>query len=229
MNKQPFAILYLPEAKTGATQTVYGRSGKRYSFTPSELTNKRPARVYEDPEVFAREELDIRRNTRPTAVVCTSIGPVNPVIRTNAAIETLVASRQTLGAGAIMEALEAIVLKANAAIVDLQRTTAAVAGGASSESAPDIVPPFTFQSSPDGSVGVVAQGSAATEQPKTTEPAPATPAKSLPILNEAQAYVMPLPELKDLCRQRGVPASECRTRAGCVTGLMKAQQALATA
>lgn len=99
------AILYLPESKSRMV-LVYGRSGKRYTFQANGVANGRPARVYDDPAVFEREELDIRRNLRGTMAVCTMVGSGDYLSRALAAIEGVAGSAQSIGRDGAKVALE---------------------------------------------------------------------------------------------------------------------------
>lgn len=190
----PFAILYLPDAKAGQTIPVYGRSAKRYSFTPSPLVSGKPARVYHDPELFAREELDIRRNIKPTAVVSTSIGPANPAIRANAAVTALIESRQTLGAGAVREALLQIAETAKRALEDIDKTVA----------------------QPESQPQQPAEPTATT----TTTPEPQKTNEQIPVLNEPSLQTLEMEKLRDLAKKRGVTG---RSRAELVAGILQKQ------
>jgi hypothetical protein len=189
----PFAILYLPEAKAGHSLPFYGRSAKKYTFVPCPLVNNKPARVYHDPEVFAREELDMRRNIKPTAVVCVSIGAANPIIRAESAVRTLADSRQTLGAGAVRDALLSVVALATAA-VDVLNKTVAAPPSTSPESTPPVIVSSSPESKPAPTEQPPADGAPATSSVNPGE----TPATNdaPPILNQPSLQVLEIDKLR---------------------------------
>lgn len=227
----PFAILYLPDAKAGQTVPVYGRSAKRYSFIPSPLVSGKPARVYHDPELFAREEGDIRRNLRPTAIISTSIGPANPAIRATAAVAALIESRQTLGAGAVREALLQIAERAKQALEEMDKTVAqdpkpvavcTVCGEPATVATLGLTVAYCDAHKPEGVVVEALNGQqppATTTKTTTTEP-PKTTNEPIPVLNEPSLQTLEIEKLRDLAKKRGVAG---RSRAEMVAGILKKQ------
>lgn len=202
--KQPFAILYLPEAKSGQSLMIYGRSGVRYQFQPVPSLNNRPARVYYDPALFEREERDLRRNLKQVVVVCTSIGSLDPATRVSSALEQLIGSRQSIGAGAVRDELEKLSARVAEALealdADCPNTKSAQTSAATTTTP--------------------VSASAETQQAATTvgEEEDTSP---IPVLNQPSLWALAIEELRALAKRRNVKG---RSRKELVDGILLKQQ-----
>ena len=189
--REPYAILYL-DCKAGSPQRVYGRSGTRYTFTPSDAVAKKPARVYYDPQIFEREEQDMRRNVKQLVAICTVVGSVNFAVRAESSVLQLIGSRQTLGAGKVRDALLRIKETVSVALEDIDRTVAVTQE------------PEPIISNEESGAGLAAADSQSQGLPidKAGAASESSPTR-LPYINAQSLHALEINKLRELVKARG--------------------------
>lgn len=113
------ATLALINIKSGRYVKVIGASGKGYEFC-MRSSDRLMVREYRSPEVFAREEMDMRKCVKSRYVITTLLGTVHPVIHAQEALAALINARAAVQIPARKAALRHIAETAYAAILTLE-------------------------------------------------------------------------------------------------------------
>jgi hypothetical protein len=203
----PAAVLYIANIRSARNQFVYGQSGHKYVFKHSKELGKL-VREYASKEVFQREELDIRRNTRNPLHVCTMLGALDPVEAAQEAVVALIGERQRVAGHVRLAALTRIAELIGPAIAEL--------GGISRSSDPEWSSTTVQDPSPEASKDSELPESSPT-QVERTEPQK--------LWTEAELMQLSMFNLKLLAEELQVPQLwKLRTRSAIAGGILLKQQ-----